>query len=110
MAWELRRNGRTYYYRVRREGNRVIKEYIGGGEQGRQAAEADQAARDCRRQATLLRKEANRAVDDLAVHIGEFDQVLDQLVTCQLVCSGWRQHHRQWRPPTNGRRCHNRDA
>jgi hypothetical protein len=110
MAWEPRRNGRTYYYRSRRVQGRVVKEYMGGSEHGRQAAAADQAARDSRRQAERLHKEKNKDVDALVIQLNEFDKLIEQLVTCQLICSGWRQHHRQWRPPTNDRRCHDRDT
>ncbi len=109
MALELRRNGRKYYYRSRRVQGRVVKEYVGGGEQGRQAAAADQAGRNARRQAARLCKEMNKDVGDLVVQLDEFDKLVDQIVICQLVGSGWRQHHRQWRPP-NGRRRHDRDA
>ena len=31
MAWE-ERNGKSYYYQKRREGDRVVSEYIGTGE------------------------------------------------------------------------------
>jgi hypothetical protein len=43
MAWE-RRGGKQYYYRSVRQGNSVWKQYLGMGEKGRLAAEADQAA------------------------------------------------------------------
>jgi hypothetical protein len=39
MAWEERSNGRWYYYRARRVGHRVFKEYIGGPTVGDIAAE-----------------------------------------------------------------------
>lgn len=109
MAWEKRRTG-TFYYRSRRVGDRVVKVYVGRGEQGRRAAEADQAARDSRREAARLHKEKSQSVDDLIAQLDEIDRIVDQLMTCQLLRSGWRQHHREWRPPTNGRRRHNRDA
>lgn len=109
MGWEKRRK-REFYYRSRRVRGQVVKQYVGGGELGRQAAEADQSARDSYRQAAVLRKEANRAVVDLAGHLDEFDELVDQLVTFQLIGAGFRLHHRQWRPPTNGHRRRDRNA
>lgn len=111
MAWERRRNGRLYYYRVRREGDRVAKEYVGTGEAGRRAAEADQAARDARREAAQRRKEQGRPVSELSACLDELGRLTDLLVACHLLTHGWKQHHRQWRAPTNGRaRSHNRTA
>src|SRR5947209_3462452 len=104
MAWEKRGDGQFYYRSLRVRG-RVVKQYIGTGERGRKAAEEDRATRDARRQATLLRQEKNKDLDDLIVQLDEFGTLIDQLVTCQLLCAGWRKHHRQWRA-TNGRSDH----
>ena len=104
MAWERRRNGRTYYYRVRRDDDRVVKEYVGAGEKGRRAADADQAAREARREAGRLRKDRGQdVVGDLLDQLQELDSRVDQLVACQLVCAGFRRHHRQWRASKYGR-------
>jgi hypothetical protein len=103
MSWETRRNGNRYYYRSRRQDGRVVREYVGGGEKGRRAAEADAAARDSREQAAKLLAEKNRPVDGLAAHLDVFGKIVDQLVTCQLLCAGWRRHHRGWREPKSGR-------
>jgi hypothetical protein len=96
MAWERRRNGRTYYYRWQRAGPRGVKQYVGSGEEGRQAAEAVRVAREIRLQKTLLRAEKRRPVNKLADHLGQLDIMLEQLIACQLVCAGWKRHHRQW--------------
>jgi len=98
MALERRRNGRLFYYRSRRAGDRVVKEYIGGGEKGRQAAEADQAARDARGRVKQKAKERNRPLIELASELDVFGQIIDHVVSCQLLCAGWRKHHREWRP------------
>ncbi len=103
MAWERRPNGRQYYYRGRREGRRVVKEYAGGGEAGLLAAEADEASRRDREQAAQQRAERQRPLDDLVLHLDEFDKLVDQVVTGQLLSAGWTKHHRQWRPRNNGR-------
>ena len=99
MAWERRRNGRAYYYRVRREGDRIVKEYVGAGEKGRRAAEADQAARE----AVLLREARGQDVEVLIDQLQEFASMVEQLVACQLVSAGWKTHNRQWRSPKNVR-------
>lgn len=99
MGWEQRKNGR-FYYRSKRIGSRVVKQYIGGGASGFDAAAADAAAREERRKVVAL----NLETAELSAHIEEFAILVDQLVSCQLVCAGWRQHHRQWRPPKNARR------
>jgi hypothetical protein len=103
MAYERRRNGNEYYYRSHRERGNVVKEYIGGGELGRQAAEADRAARESRRQALRLRKEHSRPVDDLTADLDEFGAMVDELVTCQLLVAGAKSHHRTWMFSKNGR-------
>ncbi len=102
MGWEARRGGRRFYYRARRLGDRVVKEYVGGGERGRLAAEADEAARRVREQAELQRVERQRPMDDLAATMNEFDQLVNQVVTCHLLSARWKQHHRQWRSTGNG--------
>ena len=109
MAWERRGNGK-FYYRSRRVQGRVVKEYVGGGEAGHQAAAADQASRKSRRQAVWLGKEENKDVDDLVVQLNEFGTLLDQVLTCQLLCAGWKKHHRQWRSGNGSIRSHHRDA
>jgi hypothetical protein len=103
MAWERRPAGGRYYYRSRRQDDKVIKQYFGRGKIGRLAAEADQAARDARRHAAQRRKEESRPVDELTCHLDEFGELVDQLVTCQLLCAGARKHKRQWRLPKHGR-------
>ena len=99
MAWERRRGGRRYYYRIRRVGNHIAREYCGAGERGRQAAAADQAARAARADAKRIRAEQRQPLDEVAADLDELKKVVDLLLACQLHCDGWKQHHRQWRRP-----------
>ena len=70
MGWEMRRNG-IYYYRTVRDGSRTRKVYCGGGEKGRQAAEADHAARAARADARRLRAEQRHPIDEFAASLAQ---------------------------------------
>lgn len=41
MAWEKRSHGGMYYVRKRRDGGRVVSQYLGAGQMARLAAELD---------------------------------------------------------------------
>lgn len=99
MAWETRRYGRRFYYRSRRVRGLVVKEYVGGGERGRQAAEADAAARAERAQAAQARRARQQPIDQIAACLDESDRLLKPVLSTQLLAAGWRRHHRQWRSP-----------
>jgi len=104
MAWEKRRNGRQYYYRVQRIGERVVKTYVGGGAVGRKAAEEDEAARRALRRTKWRCDQQNAPLKELAADLASFAALVDRLIQYQLVCAGYRLHHREWRPPKDVRR------
>ena len=58
MPRESGPRGRPYYTRTRRENGRVIREYIGVGQEGQRAAEED----DARRRQAEADREADRAL------------------------------------------------
>ena len=89
MAWERRRNGHMFYYRAERVGDRIVKQYVGGGEKGRLAAAADQAVRDSHAQAVQLHTPDRRPrwISYVAL-LDEFGELVDLLIPCQLLCSG----------------------
>jgi hypothetical protein len=94
MPWDQRKNGRRYYYRVRRQGDRVIKEYVGCGQVGEAAAEED-AERRAARQDDRLRRQEHEALNDQlrAVH----DEAT-AIVEAALLRAGFRRHCRgRWR-------------
>jgi len=103
MAWEKRRNGREYYYRARRVGDRIEKTYVGGGAKGQAAAAADRAARKSRAEARQGDWEKLLDVDQLVIGLEELARNLDLIVTCQALCAGWKKHSRQWRASKNER-------
>lgn len=97
MAWE-RRGDRTYYYRSRTIGGRVVKEYIGGGLTGT-LAEREDAMRRRNRDAERAALEADRdACTAAALAHDELSRVADALTTAALIAAGYHRHDRgQWR-------------
>ena len=63
MGWELRR-GKQYYYRRKRVNGRSVKEYVGPGARGEQAA-AEVALRKAKKRAEHRRREEFRAVEEV---------------------------------------------
>ena len=94
MAWDKGR----YYSRSFKVNGRIIRQYIGGGETGRLAAQQDQERRERIR---LRREAANRLMTDL--------KAIDEIVTtlchrseiaarAAMCAAGYCQHHRsEWR-------------
>jgi hypothetical protein len=72
MAWE-----RGYYYRVRKEGGRVVREYLGTGEAAEQAALLDANARqewEARRAVRAELAGLDAALDDTATWAGSLSR------------------------------------
>ena len=95
MGWE--KDGR-YYTRSRREGGRVVREYVGGGTLGELAARLDAIDRQTRvakREAARAAREEVNALDD---PLAELDELADLLMAAALTAADYRQHNRgDWR-------------
>ncbi len=72
MAWERRGDGRSYFYRPRRVGGRVVRDYFGYGPVGQFAADLITEARD--RRASII--QARKAEQDRLEHL---DGAVDRL-------------------------------
>jgi hypothetical protein len=102
MAIEARRNGNLYYYRKRREGSRVVSEYVGGGilvdlEQRR--AESERAKREADRERLRVERMSMAEIDQA---LDRFSGMVDSLMAAELISKGFHQHKRQWRRRRNG--------
>jgi hypothetical protein len=98
MGWKRRRNGRRYYYRVIRRGNRILTEYIGGGQIGEDAAKEDadrRAARASRRQNRQLRRQEHEALSD---QLKEMHDEASAIAEAALLATSFYRHCRgRWR-------------
>ena len=92
MSWE-RRGDRRYYYRKRRQGDRVISEYVGAGELAEACAALDTLEREVRR-AARERRRADRALD---AQVGQACDFIRALTCAALLVSGYHTHKGQWR-------------
>jgi hypothetical protein len=97
--WERRERGGLYYTRSRKEGGKVVREYVGGGILGELAAQMD-AERRRRRQEeeAAARREERERLDALTVPIEELCEAAEIITRAALVASGYHQHNRgEWR-------------
>ncbi len=92
-----RRDGRLYYYRSVRDGEKVRKRYVGAGEFARICSETDILRRTSRR----AQREQDRAelekLKDLVAPVVEVSDAADVLVIAHLVDGGYRKHKGEWR-------------
>jgi hypothetical protein len=92
MSWERRRN-RHYYYRKRRQGDRVISEYVGAGDLAQAAAALDDLEAQLRRRLRQERQ-AGRALD---AQVADACDLIRALTYALLLTTGHHTHKGQWR-------------
>jgi hypothetical protein len=93
MGWE-----RGYFYRVRKESGRVVREYVGRGPVAILAAKLDALEREKRQvQAHDLRHEKH-ALAVLEADLKALEQTTDLLARAALLAAGFHQYNRgEWR-------------
>ena len=96
--WERRERGGLYYTRSRKEGGRVVREYVGGGVLGEIAARMDAE----RRRRWQVEEESRRAererLDTLTAPVEELCEAAEVIARAALIASGYHQHNRgEWR-------------
>ncbi len=96
--WERRERGGPYYTRSRKEGGRVLREYIGGGVLGEIAALEDEYERRCREEEAALCKEERERLEGLMAPVDELCEAAEVLARAALLAAGYRRHNRgEWR-------------
>ena len=97
MAWETRKRGGIYYYRSRREGGRVVKEYVGTGRIAALAARLDEAEREERAEAAAAYQTEQQRLEAADRPVADLCALTDALAAAALTLAGYHQHNRQWR-------------
>ena len=96
--WERRERGGLYYTRSRKEGGRVVREYIGGGVLGKIAALQDEYEQRTREEDAALAKEERQRLEELVAPVDELCEAAEVLARAALVSAGYRRHNRgEWR-------------
>ena len=93
-----RRDGRLYFYRSVRDGERVRKVYVGAGEFARICSERDILQRTSRRAQRERERAELERLEGLVALVEEFSEAAKVLVIAHLVDGGHRQHKGgEWR-------------
>ena len=92
-----RRDGRLYYYRSVRDGERVRKVYVGSGEFARICSETDILRRTGRRAQRERERAELERLKDLVAPLEEFSEAAEVLVIAHLVNAGCRKRKGEWR-------------
>jgi len=91
------RKGNLYFYRKRRDGDRVVSEYVGGGlvvSLAERQAEIERAQRE----AELAQRRAERmSMAEIDRQMDQFSHLVDTVMAAELLTLGYHQHKRQWR-------------
>jgi hypothetical protein len=97
MPWD-----RGYYYRSRKVGGRVVREYVGRGHVAELAAQLDASERERREaEAAAWRAEKGR-LDALDAEVAALIEVTDLAAAAALLAAGFHQYKRQWRRKRHG--------
>ena len=97
VAWEERERGGRYYTRSRREGGRVLREYVGGGLAGELAAEADRERRELEEAQREREREDIERIKALAAPVLEVSEAAEILARAHLVAAGYRRRKGEYR-------------
>ena len=92
-----RRDGRLYYYRSVRDGEKVRKVYVGAGEFARICYETDILQRTSRRAQRERERVELERLEGLVALVEELSDVAKVLAIAHLVDGGHRKHGGEWR-------------
>jgi hypothetical protein len=92
-----RRNGRLYYYRSVRDGEKVRKVYVGAGDLARICSEIDLLRRTSQRAQRERERAELERLEGLVAPLEEVSEAAKVLITAHLVDGGYRKRKGEWR-------------
>ena len=105
MAWERRKPGRYYFYRSRRVGGRVVKDFFGKGAIGQLAADLAEEARARRAEDAWALGTEQARLEALDRPPEALDRAATVLVEAALTAAGYRRfNYGPWRRRRDGPR------
>ncbi len=97
MSFE-NRNRNRYYYRKRRDGNRVISEYVGKGELAFLIAQMDEIERQEKETKAAKQRNNRETLEEIDRELSGFEEKTKLLLEAVLIEKGfYRTKSREWR-------------
>ena len=98
MGWETRDGRGRYYTRSRREGGRVVREYVGTGSAAEAIARLDALDRERRADERATWSRERSRLDDMSAPVLALDALGEATARAALIAAGYHRHHRgAWR-------------
>jgi hypothetical protein len=96
MAW-VKKGNREYYYRSRRQGARVISEYVGIGPMADLVASQDQEERQKRRARQQQERQHQQEFKRAERSADQAGDLINTITQAAYLVTGHYTHKRQWR-------------
>jgi hypothetical protein len=96
MSWN-RKGRHAYFYRSIRLGDRVVKEYLGRGEEAEEAAQRIEERRKTRQSQREARIDELARLAVAEQHLRDFHELVNVLVRATLLAAEYHEHRGQWR-------------
>jgi hypothetical protein len=97
VSWETRDRGGRYYTRSRREGGRIVREYVGRGYVAELAARLDELDRERREDERAALNHERDRLEATEAPILALHEEVERLVRGALLAAGYHRHKGQWR-------------
>jgi hypothetical protein len=108
MAWESR-GSHHYFYRKRREGRRVVSEYLGNGAAANLTSILTQQEREEHEIERSGRRIWQAELAEVEQQTAELARIIQTFLSATLLISDFHPHKGQWRRRRHAKRSHSRD-